>query len=234
MPDELPENPPPATTPSAAAAQQPTGTPAPQITPDVQAMIDARVAAEIERVRNATWKQARETLGKKNGGAPESPPAPQPAPQPNAAPQASGLTFADMVRYDAFKAAVSDHAVPAAGQSLLLERFMAAPPADVASWVADQAKAFGWQKQTPTQPAATVTPSQSGAPVAQPAPTVTPTPTPGGPPPASSAGLTRAPLHQWSQADLDAYAKANGGPAAIFRLFAQESSNQSWVMRRNR
>lgn len=158
MSDDLPENPPPATTPPAAPAQQPAANVLD--TPEVRAAI----AAAEERARNATWKQARETLTKKpTGNAPQ--PESQPAAQPAAQTQTSSASSLDIARVVMFTTEATKHGIPPKGVEMLLSRLDTEKPADVSAWVAQQASDYGWKPPTnaTSTPAA---PTQAPAPLA--------------------------------------------------------------------
>lgn len=200
--------------PSAAPAPQPAATPQ---------TFTAEQVAERERVAAQKAHDAAEAAARKRYEERDrqrtSTPAPQPTPTP-AASSGGGLTFKDLARFNAFNAATAEHGVPPAGAELLLERFETAKPGDVTTWVAEEAKRFGWSKPAPVNP--NPTPGAQPGTAGSPASAIVPTPTPGGPPPAPSAGQFRAPVIRWSAAELDAYAAANGGPASISRLFAED------------
>lgn len=199
--------------PPAAPAPQPSSpapsAPAPAYT---QAQVDAMIAEASRKAHDAAHAEARRIREGKGNGA--SSPAPQPAsPTPAAA---SGLTFQDLARYDAFKTAASEHGVPARGVEMLLTEFMATKPSDPRAWVAEQAAAFGWSKATSTPPAAN--PAATPAPSA---PSVPPTPTPSGSPPAPSSGVYDLKPSQMKPADIAAYVAKNG-PKAFSALVRQE------------
>lgn len=212
--EQLPENPPPASTPPAAAAQQP---PANVLdTPEVRAAI----AQAEERARNATWKQARETLGKKNGGTPSNATEATSAPQPT---QPAGDDFARTRTYERTLAKfdLTDEAM-----ALLDEDFARAKPADVAQWVTSRLTAFGARPRGAT-PTPTPTPSTQTTP--PPAP-VTP---PSGPPvtangaPSNPARVTDdVPLINRSAADQQAYI-AQHGPIAFANRVAEEAQKHN-------
>lgn len=211
--DQLPENPPPAPTPAAAPAQQPAASALES--PEVRAF----VAAEVERVRNATWKQARESMGKRSNGAAPTPEA-QPTSQPTAPPQATGLTAHDILRVSAFTAAASEHGIPPRGVEMLLERVMTEKPADVRAWTATEAAQFGWSKPTTTAPAPTpaapAASQASGPPV-----------TSNGAPSSVGRVTDDVPLIDRSPADQDAYRKQHGLVPFTDRLLREARENKT-------
>lgn len=213
-----PDTPTPPPESQAAPAPQPIAPASPPPAPAfTQAQVDAMLADAKKQAYDSAYAQARRTFEQKGNGA-STPTQTQPTPSP--APAApGGMTFADLARYDAFKDAVAAHSVPPAGRALLMERFMSSPPADVVTWVSEQAAAFGWAKQTsPTQPAGS---QPSGAPVVQATPPTPPTSTPSGSPPAPSAGVYDPKPSQMKPADVQAYV-AKHGPKAWMALVRQE------------
>lgn len=228
MPDPAPD-----TTVTAAPPAAPAEQPAPAPVTFTAEQVAERERVAAQKAHDAAMAEARRVFEGKQRPNSSTAPTPQPAPIPASAPAPSGMTFQDLVRYDAYKAAIGEHAVPPAGQQMLLGQFMAAAPADPAAWVREQVTAFGWQKQaTTTTPPATVT-APTGTPAAT-TPQPAPAPTPGGPTTAPASAISRRPLHEWTQAELDAYAAQNGGPRALFALFAADSASTAWSLRPKR
>lgn len=210
--DQLPETPPPATTPPAALAQQPAANPLEL--PEVKAAI----AAAAEHARNATWKQARETVkSKSNGTAPstEPPPAPQPA-----APAANDVTAILALR-DAFDDVVGDMPIKSSQRSLVREAVMRDRPPIVAEYVARFAERAGWSAPTtPTAPTSTpsAAPSAPAAPAAHP---VTASAAPSSP----VTVTDDVPLIQRSEADRQAFLKTHGIVAYTNRMRDEVRNN---------
>lgn len=222
-PDDLATAPPPAS--PAAPAEQPAA----------PIMFTAEQVAERERVAAQKAHDAAEAAARRRyeeRQKPASTPAATTTPQPNAAPSA-GLTIQDFTRFAAFTAVASEVGIPPAGVEMLMERVMAEKPTDVRAWTTAEATRFGWSKQ-PAAPTVNPTPGPAPGNAGSPAPLVTPTPTPGGPPPAPSAGQFRAPVIQWSQAELDAHAAKNGGPASVYRQFVADMASTRFAISRNK
>lgn len=140
------------------------------------------------------------------------------------------MTPQDILRVASFGAVAAEYGLTPRTSEMLLGEFMTARPTDVRAWMAEQTTSLGVVKASPVNPNPTPGPSPGHA--ASPTPTVTPTPTPGGPPPAPSAGQFRAPVIRWSQAELDAYAAKNGGPAAVTRLFVEDMATTRFALPR--
>lgn len=206
--DQLPETPPPASTPAAAPAQQPAASALES--PEVKAF----VAAEVERARNATWKQARETIGKKSNGTTTTAQQ-QPEPAQTTQPTAGDVDFArnrvyerTLARFD-----ISDEAM-----AILDEDFARAKPADVGSWVTQRLTAFGAkQRGATTNPPTTSTPATA----AQTAPVVVhagPPVTSSGAPISSTTVTADTPLIQMSEADRVSFIRQHGDVAYTDRF----------------
>lgn len=205
-PDTLPENPPPPDTSATAAAQQSPANGTPAITPDIQALIDARVRDAEERARNATWKQARESLGKKKAGASES--AQQPAQQPTATTHAPAPSGDDFGRVRAYERTLARYDFTDDALAMLDERFASEKPADVSAWVGRMANAFRVPQRGATTTATSTTSiaAQSAAVVAPAGPPVT-----GNAAPSNATTVTAdTPLAQMSEADRQAFIKQHG------------------------
>jgi hypothetical protein len=168
--DQLPETPPPAT-PPAAVAQQPA---AAAITPEVQALI----TAEAERVRNATWAEARRTIaGKKSTST--ATPSNASIPIPQAPPAADDVTSILALR-DAFDDVAGDLPIKSSQRSLMREAVMRDRPADMGAYVNRYVERAGWSTAAPAapQPAVPVSPSVPATPAVPSTLRAPPPPTP--------------------------------------------------------
>lgn len=184
MADDANQNPDNANPPAAPATQPGNG--APQITPEIQALIDAAKTEAAQQAKNAAWAEARRTFEAKQqkptGG---QPPQPKPQEQPaSAAPPATDVR-AELNRIRSFEREAGKYGLSADALETLEEDFNTANPPDPAAWVQKRATAFGWK---PAGQAAT--PNGNGSPPSgQPAsnpvvPTGPPVTSRGAPPPA--------------------------------------------------
>jgi hypothetical protein len=199
----------------AAPAEQPAASAPPQPAAAFTADQVAQMVADAKRqAHDAAMAEARRVFEGKQK--PASTPAPQPTPPTGAQP--SGLTFADLARFQAFNAAAAEIGIPPAGAEMLLTRWAEARPTDTRAWLAAEAAPFGWSK-----PASPSTPSAGtpATPASPSAPAVPATPTPSGSPPAPSAGVYDPKPSQMKPADVQAFIAKNG-PKAWMALVRQE------------
>lgn len=212
MPDD--PNTPPMPPQPAAPAPQPDGTGTPAITPEIQALIDARAQDAATKAHNAAWKQAREKYEKPASGG-QQPPPPKPNEQPAHPPQnVAEVVRAETNRIRSFERAVGQYGLDDNAIAMLEEDLNAANPSDPAEWVHKRAKAFGWKaggSPTPATPAPANTPAPQTAPKGAP---VT-----GGGAPANPTTITDdTPILRMSDADRIALANRIGVVAYVDRM----------------
>lgn len=154
-------------TPPAAPAPQPgIGTPA--ISPELQAIIDARVAEAAQKASNAAWAEARRTFeGKSKAGAVSPPVAAPPAPAQTAA------TPTVTVDTDALTDALDEFTFDKEQRREIRAAARRENPADVDGFVSKWARMFGKAGQNPP---GNVVSAPQGAPIATPPPVAPGTP----------------------------------------------------------
>lgn len=140
--------------PAAPAPQPSNGSP--QVTPEIQALIDAAKAEAAQQAKNAAWAEARrafEGKSKANGG--QQQPA-HPSTQTQQ-PAGNGADPAQVyMRLRTFDRAVDKYGLTDSARAILEGDFNAANPQDPAAWVSQRAEAFGWKAAgaaTPATPA---------------------------------------------------------------------------------
>jgi|GEM_PF-2515611 len=218
MSDEANPNPDPPHATTAAPATQPAAHGTPAITPEIQALIDQRVAEAAQQAKNATWAEARRTFeGKqKQAGQSQQPPR---ADNPQHPPATD--VRAEVARIRSFERAASRYGLSEAAVEILEADFNATNPPDPAAWVSQRAEAFGWKAGGGTS-----TPAPSASPA------VAPAATPAAPPQAMPAGAppsrvitqdTR--LVDMTPSERDAYVGRNGATAFWNKLRSELSSD---------
>jgi hypothetical protein len=224
MPDDiLPENPPPATTPSAAPAQQPTAAASPLDLPEVKAAIAAAETKAAEHARNATWKQARETIERKSAGKTPNAELPASAPPATATAPAIGSSRAYERAVAAFD--FSDEAL-----TLLDADFDRERPADPRAFVEARATAFRTPRRgTATPPTPNTTPAPAASATAA-APTAAAPVTGNGAPASVSTVTADTPILSMSVSDRVAL-QAKIGPAKYTERYFAELQGKSAAVR---
>lgn len=197
MADDLPNNDNPGNPPAAPAPQPSNG--APQITPEIQALIDAAKAEAAQQATNAAWKQARLKYEKppvSGGQQPTQPPKQDPPPNGN-----GQDALAIIALRDAFDDATSDLSLTGAQKKFVRELVMKERPSDVADYVSNFVTLSGWNnKPTPAAPATGSQPAQP----ANPAPPAGPPVTSRGAPPPAGIPTDDTPIMSMSESDRKA------------------------------
>lgn len=208
MPDEQNQNTDTPTQTAAPATQPSNGQP--QITPEIQAIIDQRAAEAAQQAKNAAWAEARRTFEakqKQSGGGNGNPSTPSngspatPAPDP----------FAILKLRDDFDDATSELTLSGDQKRFLRNLVMEKRPEDVAEYVTSFVKAWGTGKAaTPATPApenpAPKTPTQ-GPPV-----------TGSGAPASPNVVTDDTPILRMSESDRIALRRRIGDAAYVERM----------------
>jgi hypothetical protein len=135
----------------AAPAQQP-GTGSPQITPEIQAMIDAAKAEAAQQAKNAAWAEARRTFEAKQKQSGAQAPQTQ-APKADA-PASSGQDAMALIKLrDDFDDAVGDLSLTGAQKKFLRDMVMEKRPDDVGGYVSNFVQLSGWKAAGSSNPA---------------------------------------------------------------------------------
>lgn len=184
--------------PAAPATQPSAG--APQITPEIQALIDKAASEAAQQAKNAAWAEARRTFEAKsktaNGGQPPQPPKPEPPPNGN-----GQDALALIALRDAFDDATSDLTLTGAQKKFVRELVMKERPSDVADYVSNFVTMSGWNsKPVPAGPAAAPAPAPTTTAAAAPTVPVTSRATA----PAPSGPTDDTPILSMSDADRKA------------------------------
>lgn len=217
-------------TPAAPAPQQqPTG--APLITPEIQALIDAKAQEAAKRAHDAAYAEARRTFeGKPPRGQATPSARPEQSPPDNPRTPADDLQ-ALLNRQRSFDRVVAKYDLPESALSILEADFATAKPDDPASWVTARAQAFGWKPlgAMSTNPA---NQPASGAPAPTHAPANGQPVTAGGAPPAQQPVRTDKMIHQLSPADQKELAARLGPIEFKNRLWSEMARVQVAIGRR--
>ena len=229
--DATPENPTATSTP-AAPAPQPPATGAPLITPEIQALIDAKAQEAAKRAHDAAYAEARRTFeGKPPRGQATQPARTEPATTETQRTPVEDLQ-ALLSRQRSFDRVVAKFDLSESALAIVEQDFATAKPDDVTGWLTQRATAFGWKPigATPTTnnqtPGGALTapnqaPAANGPPV-----------TAGGAPPTQQPVRTDRKLHELSPADQREYAARVGPIEFKNRLWKEMALVQVQVGRR--
>lgn len=185
-------------TQQAAPAQQPA---APQVTPEIQAYIEAAT----KKAHDAAFAEARRVFEGKKGREPQ--PKRTERGEPEGPPDATEV----LALRDAFDDATSEMPLTKGQRQILRGAFMSARPQDADAFVGDFATRAGWTTTTP--PADPAKPS--GAPAGIPSPAsaspAAPRPLSDQGSPAGAPAERQANVLKWTQTDIERHYQSKGG-----------------------
>jgi hypothetical protein len=194
----------------AAPAPQP-GNGSPQITPEIQALIDAAKAEAAQQAKNAAWAEARRTFEAKQKPSGAQPPQQQ-ATKDTAAGNGQDALAIIKLRDD-FDDAVGDLSLTGAQKKFLREMVMEKRPDDVSGYVSNFVQLSGWKAGTATTPA-----TPASAPAAPQAPQGPPVTGSGAPANPTNVVTDDTPILRLSNEAREALRRRIGDAAYVDRM----------------